>query len=98
MRATPFSVRPASANAAPGSVNKRSEILRLASATPSTSLSNAATIDCETRLHSEEPKKPQESQGAKGECANKENNKETKTSACGFNVEKCNDRQVSASC
>ncbi|XP_026226246.1 SH2 domain-containing protein 4A [Anabas testudineus] len=65
MRATPFSVRPASANAAPGSVNKRSEILRLASATPSTSLSNAATIDCETRLHSEEPKKPQESQGAK---------------------------------
>lgn len=88
MRAAPFSVRPASANAAPGAVNMKSEILRLATATPSTSFSNAGTIDCEglTGLHSQESKKPQESQGGKGEWAN--NDKETKHLSGGFNVMK----------
>ncbi|KAK2828609.1 hypothetical protein Q5P01_019643 [Channa striata] len=67
LRPTPFSVRPASANVAPGSVNKRSEIPRLATATTSASLSNAVTTDCGavTGPHSQEPQTSQETKGEK---------------------------------
>uniref|UniRef100_A0A8C9Y3K6 Zgc:100829 n=1 Tax=Sander lucioperca TaxID=283035 RepID=A0A8C9Y3K6_SANLU len=71
MRASPVNVRPASANAAPGSVNTRPSLanLRLATAAQSPSPSSAVKIDSGTTkggLHSQEPHKPQESQGGKG--------------------------------
>ncbi|XP_042355275.1 SH2 domain-containing protein 4A isoform X2 [Plectropomus leopardus] len=75
MRASPVNVRPASANAAPGSVNTRPGVanLRLANTAaapaPSPSPSSAVKIDSGSTkggLHSQEPQKPQESQGGKG--------------------------------
>ncbi|XP_028451051.1 SH2 domain-containing protein 4A isoform X1 [Perca flavescens] len=70
MRASPVNVRPSSANAAPGSVNTRPGLanLRLATAAQSPSPSSAVKIDSGTTkggLHSQEPHKPQESQGGK---------------------------------
>ncbi|KAF3706498.1 SH2 domain-containing protein 4A [Channa argus] len=67
LKAAPFIVRPSSANVATGSTNQRSEIPRLVTATPSASLSNAVTTDCEamTVLQSEEPQKSQESHSGK---------------------------------
>ncbi|XP_039634098.1 LOW QUALITY PROTEIN: SH2 domain-containing protein 4A-like [Perca fluviatilis] len=70
MRASPVNVRPSSANAAPGSVNTRPGLanLRLATDAQSPSPSSAVKIDSGTTkggLHSQEPHKPQESQGGK---------------------------------
>ncbi|XP_070773542.1 SH2 domain-containing protein 4A [Enoplosus armatus] len=79
MRASPVNVRPASANAAPGSINTRPGLanMRLAAAavataaTPSASPSSTVKIDSGTTspirvgLRSQEPQKPQESQGGK---------------------------------
>ncbi|XP_029303222.1 SH2 domain-containing protein 4A [Cottoperca gobio] len=70
MRASPVNVRPASANAAPGSVNTILSLanLRLATAAPSPSTSSTVKIDSGTTkggLHSQEPQKPQESQSGK---------------------------------
>uniref|UniRef100_A0A8C2ZX37 Zgc:100829 n=1 Tax=Cyclopterus lumpus TaxID=8103 RepID=A0A8C2ZX37_CYCLU len=69
-RASPVTVRPASANAAPGSVNTRLCLanLRLATATPSPSPSSTVKMDSGTTkggLHSQEPQKPQESHSGK---------------------------------
>ncbi|XP_032390350.1 SH2 domain-containing protein 4A isoform X2 [Etheostoma spectabile] len=70
MRASPVNVRPASANAAPGSVNTRPSLanLRLATAAQSPSSSSAVKTDSGTTKGgrpSQEPHKPQESQGGK---------------------------------
>lgn len=71
MRASPVSVRPASANAAPGSVNTRPGManLRLATATLAPSPSSAVKIDSGSTkggLHSQDSQKPQEQQSGKG--------------------------------
>ncbi|XP_022618295.1 SH2 domain-containing protein 4A-like isoform X1 [Seriola dumerili] len=68
VRVSPVNVRPASANAAPGSVNTRPGLtnLRLATAAPYSSPSSTVKIDSGTTkrvLCSQEPRKPQESQG-----------------------------------
>ncbi|XP_068571931.1 SH2 domain-containing protein 4A [Cebidichthys violaceus] len=68
MRASPVNVRPASANAAPGSVNTRLANLRLATAAPSPCPSSTVKMDSGTTkggLPSQEAQKPQESQSGK---------------------------------
>ncbi|XP_054482001.1 uncharacterized protein zgc:100829 [Anoplopoma fimbria] len=69
-RANPVSVRPASANAAPGSLSPRLALanLRLATTATSPSPSGAVKTDSGTTkggLHSQEPRKPQESLSGK---------------------------------
>nr|XP_046266402.1 SH2 domain-containing protein 4A [Scatophagus argus]XP_046266403.1 SH2 domain-containing protein 4A [Scatophagus argus] len=73
MRASPVNVRPASANAATGSVNARPGLakLKLAAAAPLASPSSAVKTDSGTMsatkvaLRAQEPQKPRESQGLK---------------------------------
>ncbi|XP_026183916.1 SH2 domain-containing protein 4A [Mastacembelus armatus] len=72
-RSSPVTVRPACANPAPGSVNMRPNLanMRLATTAPFSSPSSISKTDSGTTtptkggLHSQEPQKPQESQGGK---------------------------------